>query len=93
MRRDPGESRTWYERAARHGHSQAMNNLGVMYALGQGVQRSTIEAYAWFALSARTGNAEAENNRDLISKEFSTDDAIKAERRLAELATAADGVN
>lgn len=41
---------------AEDGDGQAMNNLGVMYDLGQGVEMDTGRALHWFAESARTGN-------------------------------------
>ncbi len=35
------------------GNASAQYNLGVMYALGQGVPRDNVQAYMWFDLSAR----------------------------------------
>ena len=34
-------------------NASAQYNLGVMYALGQGVPRDNVQAYMWFDLSAR----------------------------------------
>src|SRR3954464_237089 len=56
---------------AREGNSAAMYNLGVLYALGQGVAQDEIEALKWFALAA----AGIGEDRDR---------ALRARSRLAE---------
>lgn len=47
---------------AEAGDGQAMNNLGVLYDLGQGVERDTGLALRWFAQSAKTGHASGMSN-------------------------------
>ncbi|NIM26655.1 MAG: sel1 repeat family protein, partial [Gammaproteobacteria bacterium] len=58
----------WYERAARQGDANAMNNMAFMYGIGEGVEQSNVEAYAWFALAASRGNADAAQNRDVAAQ-------------------------
>ncbi|MED4600248.1 tetratricopeptide repeat protein [Paenibacillus validus] len=45
-----------YEKAAKAGHSGAQNNLGVLYANGEGVTRNDQLAVYWFDLAAKNGN-------------------------------------
>ncbi|MBO5489922.1 MAG: sel1 repeat family protein, partial [Desulfovibrio sp.] len=53
--------RIWREQAE-DGDGQAMNNLGVLYDLGQGVEMDTGRALHWFAESAKTGNPAGMSN-------------------------------
>ena len=59
------------------GYAQAMNNLGIMHGLGEGVPRDDAEAFAWFVLSAERGDDNAGKNRDLTAAEL---DAAALER-------------
>lgn len=47
---------------ADQGWPGAQFNLGVMYAKGQGVQKSYKEALKWYLLAAKQGNASAQSN-------------------------------
>lgn len=53
--------RLWRE-LADEGDGQAMNNLGVLYDLGQGVEMDMGRALHWFAESAKTGNPSGMSN-------------------------------
>jgi TPR repeat protein len=61
---DDTEAAKWFRLAADQGYAKAQNNLGALYARGQGVPRDYIQAYMWFALSAAQGNPPAAKNRD-----------------------------
>ena len=52
------EAVKWYRKAAEQGHAAAQNNLGAMYANGQGVARSDAEAVKWFRKAAEQGYAD-----------------------------------
>jgi len=52
----------YYEKAAELGHIQAMNDIGVAYADGDGVRRNDRQAMEWFKKSANLGNSEAMYN-------------------------------
>jgi len=52
----------YYEKAAELGHIQAMNDIGVAYADGDGVRRNDRQAMEWFNKSANLGNSEAMYN-------------------------------
>ena len=47
---------------AEQGHAPAQNNLGFMYANGQGVLQDFAEAVRWYRLAADQGNSPAQNN-------------------------------
>ena len=47
---------------AEHGHAEAQNNLGVIYANGQGVPRDDAEAVKWWRKAGEQGNAMAQFN-------------------------------
>ena len=51
----------WYRKAADQGHASAQNNLGIMYATGQGVPQNDAEAVKWYRLAADQGHASAQN--------------------------------
>lgn len=52
----------FYHRAAQTGHAPAMNNLGLLYFEGRGVQKSYSEAACWYGESAQLGFAKAQAN-------------------------------
>ena len=62
-----------------------MNNLGIMYGLGEGVERDDARAYAWFALAASHGDTNAAKNRDLTSDEPSSEQLADGQRIFREL--------
>ncbi|WP_163363452.1 tetratricopeptide repeat protein, partial [Enterobacter cloacae] len=51
---------TWYEAAARQGHTTAQYNLAVMLGRGQGREADPAKAAEWFEAAARQGMVEAE---------------------------------
>ena len=52
----------YYKNAAELGHIQAMNDIGVAYADGDGIHRDDTQAMRWFKESAQLGNSEAMYN-------------------------------
>ncbi|HGO7715521.1 TPA: tetratricopeptide repeat protein [Neisseria meningitidis] len=48
--------------AAEQGDADAQNNLGAMYAEGQGVRRDDAEAVRWYRQAAEQGLAQAQFN-------------------------------
>ena len=55
-----------YQRAAQQGDTTAMNNIGVMYENGRGVDQDYDEAIIWFTNAARQGNATARTNLCIV---------------------------
>jgi TPR repeat protein len=59
---DYSEAVRLYRFAATQGHSNAQNNLGSMFELGQGVAQDYAEAVRLYRLAAAQGNAASQNN-------------------------------
>lgn len=59
---DVAAARGIWERLAAEGDGQAMNNLGVLYDRGQGVEPDAGRALHWFAKAAEAGNASGMSN-------------------------------
>ena len=55
-----------YQRAAQQGDTTAMNNIGVMYANGRGVDQDYDEAIIWFSEAAQRDNPTARNNLCIV---------------------------
>ena len=51
---------------AEQGDAKAQNNLGAMYANGQGVRQDYAEAFRWFRQAAEQGYAKAQFNLGLM---------------------------
>jgi len=60
--RNSNRAAFYYKKAAELGHIQAMNNIGVAYADGDGVPHDDNKAMNWLKKSARLGNSEAMYN-------------------------------
>ena len=50
------------KRLAEQGDAPAQNNLGFMYARGEGVPEDDVEAVKWYRLAAEQGDATAQTN-------------------------------
>jgi Sel1 repeat len=50
----------WYSRAAAQGYAKAQDNLGFMYATGEGVKKDDVAAFQWFQKAALQGDPVAE---------------------------------
>jgi TPR repeat protein len=48
-----------WDQHVRKGSSAAQFNIANMYILGEGVPRSTVEAYKWLTIADRSGRPEA----------------------------------
>jgi S1-C subfamily serine protease len=56
------EAMRWFRQAADNGHTDAMNKIGIMYAMGQGVELDHATAMGWFRRAADMGNTFAMGN-------------------------------
>ena len=52
----------WYRKSAEQGDAEAQNNLGALYAKGQGVPQSDAEALHWYRLAAEQNDPEGISN-------------------------------
>ena len=55
------EAMLWWKQAAKHGYTPAMNNVGLLYAQGNGVKQDYEEAFKWWMRAAERGDAWAMN--------------------------------
>jgi hypothetical protein len=60
------EAIPWLRKAADQGSVEAMNNLGVAFEHGLGVQRDFSEAAKWYRAAAIRGDAQAQANIGLL---------------------------
>lgn len=60
------EAAFWYEEAAKRGHSQAFNNLGVLYKEGHGVHQDYARAFLCFSRAAEANLPEGQYNLGLM---------------------------
>lgn len=67
--------------AAEQGDADAQNNLGAMYAEGQGVRQDDTEAVRWFRQAADQGLAQAQNNLGVMYAERR---GVRQDRALAQ---------
>ena len=54
------ESAIWFRKAAEQGHTTAQYQLGVKYTTGDGVERSSTEAFKWFRQAAERSQTMAQ---------------------------------
>lgn len=57
--RDYRLAANWYLGSAKQGYRKAQRRLGTMYAMGYGVSKNYVKAYAWYAVSAAQGSSKA----------------------------------
>jgi len=57
---DYAQAAHWYLQAADQSHSLAQFNLGIMYAVGQGVSRDGAKSMGWMQKAAELGDAGAQ---------------------------------
>jgi len=67
------------QEAAKAGLTAAQSALGRLYLEGLAVPQDYIEAYAWLHISSSQGFEMATERRDIMEKELSPEDLIKAQ--------------
>lgn len=81
------EAFRWYELAARQDNVDGQIGLGVLYSLGQGVEKDQVEAYKWLRIAADRLPQGSDRSRiigalDAIAESM-TKDAVEEAKRLA----------
>ena len=61
MPRDPAQAVLWFRKAADQGMVEAQTDLGVAYAMGDGVEQDYAQAAGWFRKAADKGYGQAQN--------------------------------
>lgn len=72
------------EHSAEAGRSDALFELGLMYAAGRDVEVDLIEAHKWFNLAAVRGNVEARRYRAELARDMSREEIAQAQRQARE---------
>jgi hypothetical protein len=78
---------SYFELAAKMGHSQAQCKLGQIYESGHTSSKDTLLAIKWYTKSAEQGNTDAEGNLDRIDKFNSTTYPVKRYHFLRHIVT------
>lgn len=84
--RDPAQAAAWYRKAADQGDPAAQGTLGMLYTVGQGVERSDVEAYYWLDLAAAVkgpNQAQYAANRQVVGTRITVDELADVEDRVA----------
>lgn len=63
---DNAEAVKWYQKAVEYGDTDAMNNLGLMYEKGEGVEKSYDKAFSLFEKACKADNGNACANIGLL---------------------------
>ena len=74
---------TWYHRAAEHGDTYAIANLGVMSLLGQGIPADDVDAYTWIQSAVGLGHGWLGPALRLLERRIAGGDPVDRERVLA----------
>jgi peptidoglycan hydrolase-like protein with peptidoglycan-binding domain len=69
-----------FKASAEQGNADSQLMLGFLYAEGQGVRQSYVQAHKWFSLAASQGNPKAEKARDIVAKKMSREEIITAQQ-------------
>lgn len=69
---------------AEKGDADAQYNLGVMYAVGNGVPQDYVLAHMWFNLAAAQGDADAAKVRVAITRRMTQEQVAEAQRMARE---------
>ena len=72
-----------YRKAAESGNTNALNNLGMMYEKGLGVDADIVQAHKWYSLAANNGLGTASVNRQRLEAQMTAEqlDLIKESAR------------
>jgi hypothetical protein len=76
----------WYRKAAEQGDGTAQGTLGVLYSIGQGVEKNDVEAYFWLDLAAAVKGPKQEQyaqNRQMVGTHITADELEEVQERVA----------
>jgi TPR repeat protein len=78
VKRDVAEAVRWFSLAADEGVAISQENLGVLYANGDGVPKDMIQAHRWLNLSRINGQGTAAEKLATIERGMSAQDIARA---------------
>jgi len=70
LRRDVYAATEWFRKAAEQGYDEAQAQLGILYALGEGVHQDLHEAAKWLRMANDQGNKRAQDILPIILKKL-----------------------
>ena len=91
VQQDYREAAIWFRKAADGGESRAQKFLAIMYAMGWGIPKDTMQAYAWANLAAASGDADhggetpVEDLREALAGSLTARQILKAQELSAEM--------
>ncbi len=68
------------QQRADQGDSNAQDNLGVLYYMGQGVPQDYVRAHMWFNLAAAGGDKVAARHRDIVAAKMTPAQIAEAQK-------------
>ena len=68
------------KKAAERGNAKAQNNLGLMYAQGEGVPEDDAKAYAWLSIAAAQGDELAKKSKDIVTERMTRAQIAEAQK-------------
>lgn len=79
------EALKWYRKAAAQDNADAMLGLGIMYSLGQGVEKDPVQSFKWLTLAAGRLPQGPDRNRimsalDTMKEQMSDADIARAQK-------------
>ena len=69
---------SWFRQAAEEGNVIAQNEVGIMYAKGEGLPQDYVQAHMWFSLSAAQDGDT--HNRDIIAAKMTPAQIAEAQK-------------
>ena len=69
---------SWFRQAAEEGNVIAQNEVGIMYAKGEGLPQDYVQAHMWFSLSAAQDGDT--NNREIIAAKMTPAQIAEAQK-------------
>ena len=78
--RDRKLAAKWYLESAKKGYRKSQRRLGTMYALGYGLPKNYIKAYAWFRISAAQKSPKARSNLRKLETHMTTEQLYYAKK-------------
>jgi TPR repeat protein len=82
-----GKAFECWDKHARKGSSVRQFNIARMYILGEGVPRSTVEAYKWLTIADRSGRPEARKTQADLSAKMTPEQIEKSRKRVEQFYT------
>ncbi|MDF1722702.1 MAG: hypothetical protein P1U65_18675 [Minwuia sp.] len=69
---------------AEQGLAIAQHNLGLMYALGEGIPKAPVYAHMWGSIAASNGNRDGGKVRNLAAEQMTPSQIVEARNRARE---------